>query len=638
MTPQHLLEILHYWSETGLIRALDYALARWIYTHDPKADWRVLLAAALLSHLESLGHTCLEVNQIAFNDPTESLQASTTPVSPPPPHLVPIWLNALKHCVLVGTPSTLTPPLVLQGSRLYLRRYWHFETMVAQELRLRTESTAPMTPDADLAHHWINQLFPATVRSPVTPDWQKVACVLALKGRFTVITGGPGTGKTHTAARLLTLLLALTPHARTMRIALAAPTGKAAARLNQAIFSALHELTPRLEKVLDLSPLIAHLSPACTLHSLLGARFGTRQWRHHGANPVALDLLIVDEASMIHLEMMATLLQAIPPHCRLILMGDKDQLSSVEAGAVLGDLCELAEQGNYRPETLSAIQHLSGVELPPEFMNPQGSNLSQHLVMLRHSHRFGSAIGQLACAVNAGDEATVLNCLHQGESTGVRWIPRGEPSLFAHLALDSKQTNYFAFFQCIQSRPKEPDQQESWIRKVITTFDRFRFLCAVHDGPWGVNTLNQMVEQQLTAFEWIKSQGEWYEGRPVLVTQNDHELGIFNGDIGITLRVVPEKSPLRVFFVTNEGIRSVSISRLNQVATAFAMTVHKSQGSEFEHTCLILPGNHTNVTRELIYTGITRARAALTLITDSPQTLTQGIARRVQRSSGLLDH
>lgn len=485
------------------------------------------------------------------------------------------------------------------------------------------------------------------------PDWQQVACALALRARLTLITGGPGTGKTWTAARLLVLLQVLSTDPAPLRVALAAPTGKAAARLRQSIDTALHELQTRAVDPLPLQGWADRLAPACTLHALLGMRPGSRRFVHDAANPLDVDLLIVDEASMIHLEMMAALLDALPPKARVVLLGDQDQLASVEAGAVLADLCQpvggndddgdvnrsAAEHG-YAADTVQWIADLTGQKLPASpLVAASGTGLRQQRVVLRRSRRFSGPIGRLAAAINRGDGAAALALLRSPTDGILQGIEARDPSPVMTLAVDGRQGapgGFRTYLNLIHARPDDAADFDTWVAAVLQAFDRFRVLCAVREGPWGVAGLNVMIEQALANAGLLQRDGEWYEGRPVMVTRNDRSLGVFNGDIGIVLRGPGEVGRRRAWFGDATGLRSVAVGRLADVETAFAMTVHKSQGSEFEHVVLVLPkGDAAVLTRELVYTGITRAREALTVVGSDLGRLSAASGRRTRRLSGL---
>jgi exodeoxyribonuclease V alpha subunit len=360
-------------ADAGLLRRLDSALAAFVAAQDAEAGPALLVATAVLAQMEGRGHSCLPLkalagdpNQIlAWPKEAERLQQSLWEQLP---GRLADWLQALRRSpvVRVVQPGAVAadrgqPLVLLDGAAplLYLRRYWDYERSVAAHMAQRTAADAVALGRAQGAR-LAGAAFRPSAAAANAVDWQKLACALALRGRMSVITGGPGTGKTYTAARLLALLFATAPDAAQLRVALAAPTGKAAARLKQSIDSSLLELKEAVGRELDLEALVKRMGAARTLHSLLGARPDTRRFAHHAGNPLDVDVLIVDEASMIHLEMMAALLQALPPTARLILLGDKDQLASVEAGAVLGDLCRDAQRGNYAPDTAAYAERVTG--------------------------------------------------------------------------------------------------------------------------------------------------------------------------------------------------------------------------------------------------------------------------------------
>ena len=644
------LDALKAWAAGGALRHLDAAFAAFVADLAPGATAPVLVAAALLTHMEGRGHTCLVLDEVTqragallgWNGGAADAWAALAARLPAD---TAAWHDALAACGAVevvemaamaemaergdvparpgapgdaAPPSTAATPLVLAAGRLYLRRYWADERRVAAHVRARVAHE----PAADPAtvRHWLDALFP----DEAAFDWQKFACAVALRARLSVVTGGPGTGKTYTAARLLALLWAVDPAPDRLRIALAAPTGKAAARLKQSISRALAELQGRVGDALRLGERVARLESARTLHALLGARAGTRRFQRDAAHPLDVDVLLVDEASMVHLEMMAALLDALPAHARVVLLGDKDQLASVEAGAVLGDLCRGAERGGYDADTAAYARATTGHDLPAGFTGDAGP-LARQTVMLRRSRRFDGAIGQLALAVNEGDAARAASLLRDpGQAGELGWPAANDPTAAVRLAV----AGYGACFTAVRERAAPAD--------VLAAFDRFRLLCAVRDGAWGVTELNAAVQRALAADGLLKPSSDWYEGRPVMVTRNIADAGIFNGDIGIALRVGDDA--LRVFFADGEQVRSVGVSRLADVETAFAMTVHKSQGSEFEHTALVLPDTPSRVlTRELVYTGITRARKRFTLVTGRERVFAEALGQRTVRFSGLLD-
>ena len=663
---EDLLLLLERWVERGWLRALDKAFVAFLHERDPQGDPLVLLAAALTSHQLGHGHVCLDLFEtlkepdFALSLPPEG-DVQTGAMLLPSQLLEALdgeaWCKALQASSLVehagqSSADAVSRPLVLSERRLYLRRYWTYERRIDGALRQRL-AVAEATP-ADLPVR-LNGLFGSPAQNaPV--DWQKLACALATRGAFSIVTGGPGTGKTTTVVRLLALLQAPAVEAGTpLRIRLAAPTGKAAARLTESISVQVKSLEVD-DKVRQKIP-----SDVTTVHRLLGSRPGTRHFRHHAGNRLPLDVLVVDEASMIDLEMMANLLDALPAHARLVLLGDKDQLASVEAGAVLGDLCRDAEAGWYTAQTRSWLEQVSGENLSASDLQQDldGTHpLAQQVVMLRHSRRFGegSGIGQLSRLVNQQLPREARALLAAGNHADLYALPlKGEQDrAFERLALEGRGTEAKGYRHYIERlREQRPDTRSgledprwaAWAGHVLQAFEAFQVLCAVRKGPWGVEGLNERITRALFARKLIDGDQQWYEGRPVLMTRNDYGLGLMNGDIGIAL-MLPEgegqarRHVLRVAFARNDGqggIRFVLPSRLNDVETVYAMTVHKSQGSEFSHTALVLPEALNPVlTKELIYTGITRAKHWFSLVEPRAGVFEEAVQRKVKRLSGLM--
>ena len=656
------------------VRAIGVAFVRFLHTlgmNNPQQ----LFASLALSEQEGRGHSCLLLAELANNpaallglknEQWQSLQSSLIDL----PQDAKAWRDLLMQSALVADGVKISnqfngdfndqSPLVCVDDKLYLRRYWRDEMRVTERVRHFSQQQREL--DNNKVALWLDKLF---VNKNHDINWQKIACAIAVRSQFSIITGGPGTGKTYTVARLLALLLALSNNPNALRIALAAPTGKAAARLKQSIDTALTSLSTAIGDQLPLTPLIQQIGAARTLHGLLGARPDTRQFKHHAGNPLEIDVLIVDEASMVHLEMMASLLSALPSNAMLVLLGDKDQLASVEAGAVLGDLCTNAVLGNYSPATADYILQTTQQKLPSQFVINaainsainEPSTLSQQTVMLRQSQRFDVHIAALANAVNEGRSNDAKALLINNDNGVIHWQQQATQQQLVELAIFGKaklandnganntvhntanSTGYSAYLQQIAdsnlSATSDQAAHQSWVVSVLKSFDSLRVLCAVRQGNWGVTGLNETIEHALEALKLINKVGEWYVGRPVMVTKNDYGLGVFNGDIGITLQD-PKRKVLRVYFLEGEQVKSVLTSRLQSVETAFAMTVHKSQGSEFLHTVLALPPKTTDVlTRELIYTGITRARHFFTLITPNDNVFAEAITKQTQRASGL---
>ncbi|MDD3935847.1 exodeoxyribonuclease V subunit alpha [Rhodoferax sp.] len=579
-------------AEADTLTGLDRALVAFLQEVQPSPDPLHSALAARVSQQFGLGHACLD---LASLPPELRQSAASLP-----------WIEG---------PNS---PLVLDGARLYLRRNWQAEQSIRASIAARLAQPCPAPV---YLTETLSQLFGAG-QSGTAPDWQKVACALAARKRLTLITGGPGTGKTTTVVRLLALLQSDPERQHTpLRIALAAPTGKAAARLGESIASALQKLPEHLQQHIP--------TQAVTLHKLLQVRSNLTQDAVPG---LAVDLVVVDEASMIDLDMMARLLAAVPLSASLVLLGDKDQLASVEAGAVMGQLCAEADLGRYTPDTLAWLAKTTGADVSA--WAGSGSALAQQTVMLRLSHRFAgdSGIGQWARAVNAGDVVGVEKLWRQApgwQATTATSVDRLQPGQLQDPRLTALvKHGWKTWLQTLQPL-KTSECSDAQALAALQEFAKFQVLCAVRDGPWGVNNLNQRIAGSLG----LPLEG-WYAARPVMVTRNDYNLKLMNGDIGLCLN---HTRGLRVAFPDGQGgVRWVLPARLDAVETVFAMTVHKSQGSEFDHVALVLPDRPVAVlTRELLYTGMTRAMARLTLVVPQAGVLLHAVAVKVLRSGGL---
>jgi len=611
------------------LRPLDIAFAEFLGYQAPDASPLLILAAALTSYQLGRGHTCLDLTAL-FANPVFTLALSyydDRNLSLPQEFFATLnwnqWQEALNHPILIGTGAGNTP-LVLQNSRLYLRRYWHYEQEVRTIINHRIKQTLILPIPETRAI--LDRLFPA---SEAKPDWQKIACVIAARNGFNVITGGPGTGKTTTVVRLLALLqeLAIKINGRALEIRLATPTGKAATRLNSAITNALGELQ------LDSHVRATIPTKVTTLHSLLGRKAHTRHFSYRKGHPLELDVLIIDEASMIDLEMMAAICVALPKNAQLILIGDKDQLAAVEPGAVFGELGKNATLINYTPETANWVKEITGEQIDPIMISPQALSSDQSIIMLRHNYRFSAGIGHFAQLVNSGNiNAREIIEKQNYPDVAFREITDVNQASFSNLIIDgmckSQQRIEFGYRHYLEVMLKNKpnsrvgrDAFDHWARLVLQAYSKFQVLCAVRQGEWGVEALNQKIANLLLENKLIemKKNSIWYLGRPILVTHNDYDLGIMNGDIGITLQLPDKNHELvyRVVFLdtNDQSIKWILPVRLQAVETVFALTVHKAQGSEFNHVALVLPNTMSPIlTRELLYTGITRARNSLALI------------------------
>lgn len=556
-------------------------------------DQRVQLALALTVRALRDGSTCLELDEVASaRYVTDSESVATLPQAAwPEPDA---WVDALlaSPMVTAGPDAAGVRPLRLVGRRLHLERYWGQESTVAAELLARRPAPAGAV-DADRLTAAARDLL----REAVDPE-QAAATVVPLFTGVSVIAGGPGTGKTHTVARVLGMLLRTSD--RPLLIGLAAPTGKAAARMDEALSRAAAGLPD------DVAAQLGGLH-ATTIHRLLGWVPESRnRFRHHGGNPLPHDVVVVDEASMVSVTLMARLLEALRPSARLVLVGDPDQLSPVEAGAVLADI------------VAAPVHPVPGLD---KSLAALGLPATGAVARLRHNHRSEQDIATLAEAVLAGDTDRVVELATAG-SAGVRFAPTPEESGLRERAVNTGVAMVAA-------------ARRGAVEEALARLDAHRLLCAHRHGPYGVALWSRQVEDWLAAeLGDLDPTRQWYAGRPVLVTQNSSELGLFNGDTGVA---VLGHGQLRVHFARGRTSRAVSPFLLDAVQTVHAMTVHKAQGSQFGEVSLILPEPGSPLlTRELLYTAITRAEHRVNLI-GSVDALVEAVQRPARRASGLRD-
>ncbi|MCI2962712.1 MULTISPECIES: exodeoxyribonuclease V subunit alpha [Shewanella] len=701
-------ELLKQWEQERLLTPLDRHFALEMSHLHPSDSQQPLfiLLCALLSQQLSSQHSCLVLAHIVPLNPMAE-QNSHCKIS--------LSLEALTETLqtfdAVGQ-AGCNKPLIFDNGRLYLQRYHQFETSVAASLIRLSGSVSKHSEEVSHQEQTqtaklrslLAQLFPATVSAPhsltrnvlttnvltnsedTAPiDWQKVATATALGKKLSVITGGPGTGKTTTVTKLLLLLQMESQQ----EIRLVAPTGKAAARLSESIKASKARLAKELSAHTDvvdearnrnnqdfLTALGRIPEEASTLHRLLGVIPNSPHFRHNQGNPLRLDLLIVDEASMVDLPMMYKLLSALPEHASLILLGDQDQLASVEAGAVLADICaglkmpvepnNLAQnntasnnsalwQMRYSKEQAERLSALTGFELTPFISD--APKLGDSLCMLMHSHRFkgDAGIGQLASAVNRADLQGILQVWQQGPAE-LSWLEHNmavsqtqakvsEPAnnMGLNLLLEQACQQYGIYLSALNSDESQSDlSKRPSTAEIIESFNQYRILCAMRSGDYGVEGINQFVTQALANAKLIKPLQEFYLGRPIIIQSNDYNLGLFNGDIGLILQDEDKPERLMAHFIKADGsLLKVLPARLPSHETCYAMTVHKSQGSEFSRVALVLPPNPSLaqwqlLTKELIYTAITRAKVHFTCL-GTQHVFERASSQATQRASGLAD-
>ncbi len=584
---------------------LDRHFGRLIARLSGSEDPALVAAATLASRATASGDVCVDLAEFAGR-PVPGASVALPPFGE--------WTAALRNYLAVGRPGEFCPLVLDESGRLYLYRYWDYEKRLAENLLARASGTADGV-DIAMLRAGLARYFP----DPQDIE-QKRAAAIAVLRRFCVISGGPGTGKTFTVVKILALL-AQQARGRSLAVGLAAPTGKAAARVQEAIEMAVDRLG------LDAAARACLPDEAYTVHRLLGARPDSVYYRHDRDHPLALDVLVVDEASMADLALMAKLAEALPARARLILLGDKDQLASVEAGAVLGDICA----GSGRSAEFAA--RLAEVMEAPVQENPSAagsrSPLADSIALLNRSYRFGaeSGIGKLARLVNRGDGEGALQLLEGGGHDDIAWhtIAARAPKATLESGVLERLARY------LDSVRGGAASQE-----IFGRFNAFRVLCAHRSGPMGAATVNRIIEEGLEEKNLIDTRETWYAGRPIMVSRNDYVLQLFNGDVGIALPDPEAADRLKVFFPGSDGtMRKFAPARLPEHETVYAMTIHKAQGSEFAQVLMILPPDLSRImSRELVYTGITRARDRVE-IRGSKDTFVQAVERRLVRASAL---
>ncbi len=603
---------LHLLYEKGIISYLDIHFARFMTELVGWDDPDLLLAAALVSSYTGQGNVCLDLTSVAGKSLLKEEYEQKNVFCPE----LTEWRKKLEKCAVAGTPGEYKPLILDNQSRLYLYRYWEYQEEITRFIvgRVNDENQYMNIP---VLKQGLERLFPPNKTREV--DWQNIAVFTALLKKFCVISGGPGTGKTATAAKIIALILEQA-HTEKVRIALAAPTGKAASRLQEAIKVAKEKL--------DCSDSIKKAIPceASTIHRMLGSIQGSPYFRYNAQSKLPADIVIIDESSMVDLALMSKLVQAIPDKARLILLGDKGQLASVEAGATFGDICDSQNAHGFSKHFCKEVKKVTGYDIETKPDNELARGICDCIIQLQKSYRFGSesGIGAVSRAVNEGNAELSATILKDDKFSDIRWQDLPRPYELERCIKDAVINGFQEYLKT----------DDPW--QAFDLFERFRILCALREGPWGVSALNLLVERILKEAKLIEPDKLWYSGRPLLITRNDYHLRLFNGDVGIVL--ADSKNDLLAYFPAADGtLRKLHPLRLPEHETVYAMTVHKSQGSEFDRVLMLLPDrDYPIMTRELIYTGITRARKEVE-IWGVESVFCNAVLRRIERTSGLRD-
>ena len=619
-------------NRAGVLAAADVHVARVLARLGGEQDASVVLAAALAVRAPRAGHVLAELSTLRETVTAEAVSAAigegqaAADLSALPGPELPTWLQSLARSPLVanGPLGGDDRPLRLVGSALYLDRYWRDEQAVAADLKARSRAQLKPVDEAVMAGG-LARLFPGAGAAA-----QRQAAANALRRRFSVIAGGPGTGKTTTVARLLSLMeeQAATAGGPPPLVALAAPTGKAAARMAEAV----HAEAGHLDVADEVRRRLFALE-ASTVHRLLGRQpTSSNRFRHHADNHLPHDVVVIDEASMMSLPLMARLVEAVRPDARLVLVGDHRQLASVEAGAVFGDIVGPAGDGAPVPPGPEA----AGLTVPPRLTVLPPGPMASSITLLEANYRFSGSLAQLAAAIHDGDGDGVMAVLsdrREGHlepvgaplgTAGVRWLPV-DAATAGPYSLEPVRTALVGAGRALADAAGRGDGAAA-----LEAFGGMRLLCAHRGGPVGASTWNSRAEQ------WLGpglTENGWYPGRPVVVTENDYSLDLFNGDTGVA--VARPGGGLSVAFRRAGSLVYVSPARLAAVQTAFAMTAHRAQGSEFDQVVVLLPAPNSRVlTRELLFTAVTRARRQLILV-GTEESVRAALRRPVARASGL---
>ena len=582
-----------------------------------KESPELVLAARLVSRHTGNGNVCLHISSIAGKKISEIL-GETAPDNGFKLYGEEAWMKKLRKSSVIGMPGDFKPLILDDCGRLYLHRYWQYEQKLSENIKARLLQEYNI--DTDILKESISRLF---TNQSGNNDEQIFASISAVLKGFCIITGGPGTGKTSIILKIIALLLDQLEGGSSLKIALAAPTGKAAARLNESMKNArnLPGISDDIKKNIP--------DESFTIHRLLGPVRGSPYFRYNSGNPMPYDVVIVDESSMADLALTAKLFEAVPLNSRLMLIGDKDQLASVEAGSVLGDICDTGNDHYYSKKFIGEIQKIypACVKEAKLVKTKKEPVIADSIVTLTRSFRFTgeSGIGEISRAIKKGEADKVINILKSDIFEDISLMyGNGYQSLIP--ALNMKIIEGYSPYLAAES-PEES----------FKLFSNFTVLCALRKGLYGVEHINSLIEDMLFKNKLITGSSKWYNNRPVMIMRNDYNNKLYNGDIGLMLA---DKKKDKTYFyatTTDGNLRTISPLKLPDHETVYAMTVHKSQGSEFDNVLLLLPDYISPVlTRELLYTAVTRARKKIE-IWGNEDILCYMTANPTERTSGLRD-
>ena len=518
----------------GLFSEMDIHFAGLMHKLSDSDSPAVFMAAALVSRATSEGHICLDLSSLPSEGPIQDpALRNFVPDSPSQ------WGEILLSSGVVGTPGEYKPLILDESLRLYLQRYWHYEKTLADDIRDRASRDIENI-DWGLLKRGLERLFHGQGEGGI--NWQKIAAFTAVTKRFSVISGGPGTGKTSVISSITSLILEQAG-GKNHRIAFSAPTGKAASNMEEAI--------KKRARGLEVDPHVLEsvASGASTLHRLLGSVRNSPYFRHNRENPLPYDTVVVDEVSMVDLPLLSKLSWALPAHTRIILIGDKDQLSSVAPGSVLGDISNTGAESRFSKKAVERYIQATGDRIVLESDPNPEPIIKDSIVYLKQSYRFGgeSGIGKISRAVNSLNRELALEILKNKKTSDATWQKLPSPKGLVHALRPFIIEGYAPYLRVF-------DPMEA-----LNLFENFRILSALKKGPFGVAELNRISESILSEKGLINPGKKWYRGRPILITQNDYNLGLYNGDIGIILSDETRNNELRAYFPAGEdSFRKIS--------------------------------------------------------------------------------